>query len=109
MHGLMQADFVLFLYDALTSRKEQRHQPWWPETLLYYQEYAAPFEIFARAESERYFKRICPLIAVFGKDELGESFKLFGRQNTPLYLPSYNYRSLSLAGATNFEKLATKP
>jgi hypothetical protein len=56
MNGLMQADFVLFLYEALTSLKEKRMQSWSPETLLYYQEYAAPFEIFARAESNDIFR-----------------------------------------------------
>lgn len=108
MNDLMQADFVLFLYDSLTSFKEQHEQLWWPVTLVYLQEYAAPFEIFARSESQRYFKKICPLIAVSSKEELGESFKLFGRQGTPLQLPNYHYRSLSLVRATNFEKLATK-
>jgi len=109
MNGLMQADLVLFLYEALTSLKEKRSQSWWPETLLYYQEYAAPFEIFALAESRRYFQKICPLIAVSSKEELGESFKLFGRSTTPLELPRFNYRSLPLEAATNFDKLATKP
>jgi hypothetical protein len=109
LSGLMQSDFILFMYDALSSHKERRRQLWWPDTLVYYQDYEAPFEIFARAESERYFKRICFLVAVSTKEELGDSFKLFGPQNMPLYLPSYHYRSLSLAAATNFEKLATRP
>jgi hypothetical protein len=77
---------------------------------LYYREYAPPFEIFARSESLRYFQNVCPLIAVRSKAELGEAIKLFGYQNTPLHLPHWDYgRSFSLEGATNFEKLATKP
>lgn len=107
---IMQADFVLFFFDALTSRHENRRQMWWPETLLYYREHALPFEIFARAESRQYFQKVSPLLAIKSKDELGEAFKLFGRQNAPLFLPHWNiFHSLSLAGATNFERLATKP
>lgn len=107
---LMQADFVLFFFNSVTSLKENGGARWWPETLLYYREYAPPFEIFARSESLQYFQKVCPLIAVKSKDELGETFKLFGVQNTPLYLPHWDYfYTLSLPGATNFEKLATKP
>jgi hypothetical protein len=107
---LMQADFVLFFFDSVTSLKENRRPRWWPETLLYYREHAPPFEIFARSESLQYFQKVCPLIAVTNKDELGETFKLFGVQNTPLHLPHWDYfHTLSLQGATNFEKLATKP
>lgn len=107
---LMQADFVLFFFNSITSLKEQGRRRWWPETLLYYREYAPPFEIFARSESSRYFQNVCPLIAVKSKAELGEMFKLFGFQNTTLYLPNWDYgETFSLTGATNFEKLATKP
>jgi hypothetical protein len=101
---------VLFFFNSVTSLKENGRARWWPEILLYYQEYAPPFEIFARSESLRYFQKVCPLIAVKSKDELGETFKLFGIQNTPLYLPHWDcFHTLSLPGATNFEKLATKP
>lgn len=107
---LMQADFVLFFFNSVASLQEPGRRRWWPETLLYYKEYAPPFEIFARSESLRYFQKVCPLIAVKSKDELGETFKLFGAQNMPLYLPRWDYfHTLSLPGATNFEKLATKP
>jgi hypothetical protein len=66
--------------------------------------------LFARAESLRYFQKICPLIAVKSKAELGEAFKLFGVQNAPLYLPNWDvFNTISLEGAMNFEKLASKP
>jgi hypothetical protein len=110
MAGLMQADFVLFLFNSLATLNDNRRQIWWPETLLYYRDHAAPFEIFARAESSEYFKRITPLLGVKDKDELGEAFKLFGFQNARLYLPRWDvFHSLSLENATNFERLATRP
>ena len=106
--SLMQADFVLFLFSSITSLRENRQIRWWPETLLYYRDYTPPFEIFARAESLRYLQKICPLIAVKSKAELGEAFKLF--ENRELRLPHWDvYHSISLETATNFEKLASKP
>jgi hypothetical protein len=107
--SVMQTDFVLYFFNALTSHKESTRQGWIPETLVYYREHAAPFEIFARSESLGYFQKICPLLAVKSKAELGEAFKLFGYQNAPLYLLRWDaFYSLSLEQATNFQKLATK-
>jgi hypothetical protein len=107
--GLMQADFVLYFFNSITASKVNHQAEWWPETLLYYREYAPPFEIFARSESLQYFKKICPLIAMKSKAELQESLKLFGVQNASMYLPQWEHRSISLHAAMNFEKLATKP
>ena len=60
---------------------------------LYYQEFTLPFEIFARAESKRYFERIAPLIVVKTKEKLGESLD----RNNELYLPNWNFHSIPLA------------
>lgn len=106
---LMQADFVLYFFNSITASKENRQAGWWPETLLYYRDYAPPFEIFARSESLQYFQTICPLISMKSKAELQESLKLFGVQNAAMYLPQWEHRSISLQAAMNFEKLATKP
>jgi hypothetical protein len=107
---LMQADFVLFFFDSITSYREKRTQHWWPETLLYYRESAPPFEIFARAESLNYFRKVCPLIAVKDQTELGEMIALFGVQNAPIQLPYWNhYHSINLNTTTNLDKLASKP
>jgi TIR domain len=93
---LMQADFVLFFFDAITAYKEERGRRWWPETLVFYREYAPPFEIFARSESLQ--------------AELGEMLPLFGAQGTPIHLPSWDgFRAIPLKGALNFDKLVTKP
>jgi|SRR6266446_303830 hypothetical protein len=109
--GLMQADFVLFFFSAITSFKEKKRAKWWPETLLYYRENAPPFEIFARAESLQYFQKICPLIGIKSKAELGQTLRLFGEQDdAPIKLPQWDaFHSISLEAAMNFEKLASKP
>jgi hypothetical protein len=106
-NDLMQADFILFFYDAITSSKGKRSQKWVPETLLYYDR--QPLELLARANSKKYFERIKPLLAVDSKDELGKMFKLFGSQGEQLYLPRWQFHSVSLVEVTNFEKLSTRP
>jgi len=107
---LMQADFVLFFFDAITAYKEKGGQRWRPETLVYYRECAPPFEIFARSESLQYFSKVAPLLGIKSKAELGEMLPLFGVQGTPIYLPKWDvFRSISLEGALNFDKLVTKP
>lgn len=107
---LMQADFVLFFFDAITAYKEKGGQRWLPETLVYYREYAPPFEIFARSESLQYFSKVAPLLGIKSKAELGEMLPLFGVQGTPIYLPGWDmFRSFSLEGALNFDKLVTRP
>ncbi|MFO1099683.1 MAG: hypothetical protein U1E81_15815 [Xanthobacteraceae bacterium] len=106
--NLMQADFVLFFYEAITSYRAKKTERWWPETLVYYRDYGPPFEIFARAESLNYFRKISPLIAVKNKTELGEMIELFGIQNAPIRLPYWNYHpSISLQTATSWTLLST--
>lgn len=107
---LMQADFVLFFFDAVTAHKEERRQQWWAETLLFYREYDPPFEIFARSESFRYFAKISPLLGIKDKAELTEMLPLFGGQEAPILWPAWDkFQSISLTRILNFDKLATKP
>ena len=107
---LMQADFTLFLFDAITAYKEKGDQRWWPETLVFYREYAPPFEIFARSESLKYFSKVAPLLGVKSKADLQEMLPLFGARGAPIRLPSWDmFHVISLNGALNFDKLETKP
>jgi hypothetical protein len=77
---------------------------------VYYREYAPAFEIFARSESLQYFSKVAPLLGIKSKAELAEMLPLFGAQGTPIYLPGWDmFRSFSLKGALNFDKLVTKP
>lgn len=62
----MQADLVLYLRAAGVSTKHN----WYPVSLVYADRFA-PFPIFARAESKRYFDRLAPAL---GAESLG-SFK----------------------------------
>lgn len=109
LRAIMQADFVLYFYDAMRSLKTKSRQDWWPETLIWFEEYSSPFEIFARSESRSYFERICPMLAVESKEEIENALPSFGHQNARLYLPRWDWHSISIPRAINLEKLATKP
>jgi len=102
---LMQADFVLFIRADLYS--EELSDRWWPETLLYLGHFPGPFEIFARAESKRYFEKIKCLFDIDSPDDfkqLLEEYKQGKRE-----LPRWEFNSFNPALLLNIEKLATKP
>jgi len=100
---LMQADFVLLIRGDLYGE----HDRWWPETLLYLDRFNGPFEIFARAESKRYFDKMKHLFDIQSPDEfkqLLEEYQLRKRK-----LPMWEFRSFNPAILLNIEKLATRP
>lgn len=106
---LMQADFVLYVRDEMDRSRETdgKWRPtWWPTTLLYKSEFGGAFEIFARSESRVYFERIKGLLGIKHKDELGE---IITSLRTSRSLPQWNYTTLSIANATGFDLLATRP
>lgn len=101
---LMQADFVLFIRADLYS--EGSFDRWWPDTLLYLGHFPGPFEIFARAESKRYFEKMKYLFDVQIPDDfkqLLEEYKQGKRK-----LPTWGFNSFNPALLLNIEKLATK-
>lgn len=63
---VMCADFIAYL----RGEKLNDWSRWWPETLLYADRFAGPFEVFARAKSIKYFERIKDLLGVKSKEDL---------------------------------------
>ena len=102
---LMQADFVLFIRADLYS--EGLFDRWWPETLLYLGHFPGPFEIFARAESKRYFEKIKCLFDIDSPDDLKPLLEEYKQRKREL--PSWEFNSFNPALLSNIEKLATKP
>lgn len=102
---LMQADFVLLIRDELDA--EDLFVRWWPETLLWLGHFSGPFEIFARAESKRYFEKIKCLFDVERPDDFYPLLEKYrqGRRK----LPRWEHHSLNPALLLNTEKLATRP
>ncbi len=62
--SLMQADFVLFVRAMGQSSRNN----WYPYSLIFATDRFAPFPIFARAESLRYFDRIAGLLGTTSPD-----------------------------------------
>lgn len=60
---LLQADFILFLRAGIAGR-EGPWSTWWPETLLYLDDFHSSFEIFARSVSLKYFNEIKCLLKI---------------------------------------------
>lgn len=58
--SVMQADFVIFLRTFGRSTQSR----WYPFTLVYAIDRYAPFQVFARAESEAYFAKLATVLGV---------------------------------------------
>jgi|SRR5579859_708031 len=102
---LMQADFILFLRHQLTHSPEGRR--WWPDTLVYASRTRGPFEIFARAQSSRYFTKVMPMLGIESKERLDSLMTEFrqGKREAP----KWEFDSFSPEALSNWEKLATIP
>lgn len=101
---LMQADFVLFIRAELYGEGFDR---WWPETLLYLGHFPGPFEIFARAESKRYFEKMKCLFDIKNSDDFKQLLEEYEQGKRKL--PRWEFNSFNPALLLNIEKLATKP
>lgn len=104
---VMQADFVLYLRDALASLRSEQYPSWWPATLLYAERHQGAFEIFARAQSLAYFDKIKGMLGIGAKAELEQLLTAFkvGKAKAP----SFDYETLNVAALSGFDKLATRP
>ncbi len=102
---LMQADFVLFIRAELYS--EGLSDRWWPEILLYIGHFPGPFEIFARAESKRYFEKIKCLFEIDSPNDFKQLLEEYKQRKREL--PRWEFNSFVPAQLLNIEKLATKP
>jgi hypothetical protein len=103
----MQADFVVFLRDCVEAVTGGNGQSWWPVTLLYKSFRERMFEIFARAESSRYFDLISPMLGIKKKDDLRLVFD--GFQSGKLHIPTWQFDRINPASLMNYDKLATRP
>jgi hypothetical protein len=104
---LMQGDFTLFLRDSHLALRRDGYQQWWPATMVYGRTLRAPFEIYARAESQRYFDKLKVMFEIQSKEELEPLIEAF---NANRYgLPSWDYMTLNPVLIMNYQKLASLP
>ncbi|MBE2264829.1 MAG: TIR domain-containing protein [Flavobacteriales bacterium] len=102
---LMQADFILFMRDHLFRPDARWH--WWPETLLYLYRNPAPFEIYARSRSSRYFDRAKVLLGVNTKADLIPLLNRFEEDRN--LLPNWQFTSFWPRALMAFDEINTKP
>lgn len=99
---VMTADFVLYVRGISVGDWRR----WWPETLLYANRYAGPFEMFARAKSSRYFERIKGLLGVSSKEVLENSIIAeLGSDR----VPRWDFHKLEVLQLLGLKNLATVP
>jgi len=100
---VMQADFVLYLRSEL-----QFQGGWWPHTLLYTTFMTVGFEIFARAQSKRYFNQLKMALGINDKDELLRLLEEY--RSDPRKLPRWEGHNIINPGVLmNIDAVATKP
>jgi hypothetical protein len=103
---LMQADFLLFIRDAADALKAGKHNRWYPNSLVFSTRRAHPFEMFARAQSRRYFETIKGVLGVKDKPNLETLVQAFG---SSLYLPRWQFDQLEPQVLIGVDRIATLP
>lgn len=103
---IMQADFLLYLVEAIQGLKEGRKQEWWPDTLVFKSFNGGTFEIFLRAESTEYFNRLSQVLDVKSKIDLEPFFE--GLKNETVYIPKWEFDSIDPIELMNFNNLCSR-
>jgi len=103
---IMQADFVLFLRDAISCYLNKSSQSWWPISLVYNDRHSGPFEIFARSESKVYFDRLVSILGINNKSDLEPIMAAF--KGGTLHAPKWDFRALDPSTLIGYERIATR-
>jgi len=107
-NDVMQADLVLYVRDELRSNEENYpFSSWYPHTLLYASHRHTPFEIFARAQSIKYFDQMKTALAITSKDDIVKLIQEF--RSGERRLPNWQFDTFNPSALMNIEKLATRP
>jgi TIR domain len=101
---ILAADFVAYL----RGRSGDSWRKWWPDTLLYVDHYAGPFEVFARAKSSRYFNRIREMLGVADVTHLQAELAAIEKEDHR-NLPGAPFHRPNILRLANSEALATLP
>lgn len=103
-YDVMQTDFICYLRNEI--HKESGFIGWWPETLLYLGDFYGRFEIFAKAESVKYFDRIKTIFSIDKKEDLLPTIKDFSEGKR--YTPQWEFEKINPDMLIGYEKLCTK-
>lgn len=103
---LMQADFLLYLNDALQAFNEKRRLQWWPVTLVFKAFHGGSFEMFLRAESKSYFEKIAETLGVKSKLDLEPFIDAVNAGDVKV--PRWDYEEINPSDLMNYEKLCSR-
>jgi hypothetical protein len=102
-NDIMQADFVLYLRDALSIVDSGEYLSWYPVTLVYSGRRNRPFDVFARSESKKFFAKFMSVLAANSvaefKTKIVEIVKARER------LPQYSHSRLDVGTLSNAENI----
>ncbi|EIE01213.1 SEFIR domain-containing protein [Leptospira licerasiae] len=101
--SIMQADFVLYFKGILDSIRNEEHNFWWPDTLLYMSHWPKKFEIFARCESLSYFEKVKILFGIQIKGEFSQVFDELAKDRS--LIPRWEIESFDPRFMLNFDNL----
>ena len=103
---VMQADFILYLADAIDKIRNSEKQKWWPVTLVFKPEYSGAFEIFLRAESKKYCDKLFVILDIKSKVELNIFIEGIG--NEKISVPKWGFDKMKPLELMNFEQLCSR-
>lgn len=106
--NVMQADFLLYLRTELIPATEGFfRRVWWPETLVYASHRHPVFEVFARAQSTKYFNQMKVTLGITEKDNLLKLKDDY--QSGQRKIPQWDFDRFDPIFLMNLDKIATKP
>jgi len=104
-HDLIQADYVMYIRDQLHQSDEWGG--WWPNTLLYAQQRAQPFEVFARARSTAYFNRMRVALGIESREDMQEMVDRFKQPGEGSL--TWQHQSVPVLWFLGFDDMCSRP
>ena len=101
----MEADFALFIRDALHSDDEW--VIWFPETLVHSYTMHGPFEVFVRSRSSSYFENVKKMLGIDSKQELEDLMTAFSEQRQRV--PTFGRHGINPYSMLGLKDIDTKP
>ena len=101
---LMQADFVAFIRGWINLPADE-WPDWWPTTLVFAAHRYHSFDVFARAESKEFAKRLLPVFHLNTTDELKSALTSLSNNH---HLPRFDYHSIGVRNLANVDNIAKR-
>jgi len=106
---LKQADLVIFIRDAFEAMRSDRSQKWWPVTLIHLEPFGGPFEIFARAQSLKYFNKLKNVFDIQSKGDFERLLEAINKNDLHWLKSDFSLYTPEMSELISFETMATLP